>query len=68
MKKLFRLFKLPPPIAVFIGALGIILSTSAIGQNMSNGANNFYTSDKVTQQKVSFKNQYNMEEIGRAHV
>lgn len=64
MKKLFRLFKLPPPIAVFIGALGIILSTSAIGQNMSNGANNFYTSDKVTQQKVSFKNQYNMEVAG----
>lgn len=64
MKKLFRLFKLPPPIAVFIGALGIILSTSAIGQNMSNGANNFYTSNKVTQQKVSFKNQYNMEVAG----
>lgn len=27
---------------------------------MSNGANNFYTSDKVNLQKVAFRNQYEM--------
>jgi len=27
---------------------------------MSNGADNFYTSDEVTVQKVNFKNQYQM--------
>ena len=31
---------------------------------MSNGADNFYTSDKVTVQKVTFKNQYNMNVAG----
>ena len=31
---------------------------------MSNGANNFYTSDKVTVQKVTFKNQYLMNVAG----
>lgn len=32
--------------------------------DMSNGANNFYTSDKVTVQKVTFKNQYRMAVVG----
>lgn len=32
--------------------------------DMSNGANNFYTSDKVAVQKVSFKNQYKMAVVG----
>ena len=31
---------------------------------MSNGANNFYTSDRVTAQKVAFKNQYQMNVAG----
>ena len=31
---------------------------------MSNGANNFYTSDKVNLQKVTFKNQYKMNVAG----
>ena len=31
---------------------------------MSNGANNFYTSDKVNLQKVTFKNQYQMNVAG----
>src|SRR4051794_17508038 len=32
--------------------------------NMPNGADNFYKSDKVTVQKVSFKNQYQMTVAG----
>jgi hypothetical protein len=39
----------------------LINSFSAMGADMSNGADNFYKSDKVTTQKVTFKNQYNME-------
>ncbi|EKU59815.1 dienelactone hydrolase family protein [Acinetobacter sp. 1130196] len=31
---------------------------------MSNGANNFYQSQQVTIQKVTFKNQYNMDIVG----
>ncbi|MER5324606.1 alpha/beta hydrolase [Streptosporangium roseum] len=34
----------------------------------SNGADNFYTSDKVTVQKVSFKNQYRMNVAGNLFV
>ena len=35
---------------------------------MSNGADNFYTSDKVTVQKVNFKNQYQMNVSGNLFV
>lgn len=41
-----------------------VTSLSAIGADMSNGANNFYTSDDVTVQKVNFKNQYQMNVAG----
>src|SRR4051812_23665182 len=34
----------------------------------SNGANNFYTSDRVDVQKVSFKNQYGMNVAGNLFV
>ena len=48
--------------------LGLVLSTTGVGvasaADMSNGANNFYRSDKVTMQKVAFKNQYNMKVAG----
>ena len=32
--------------------------------DMSHGADNFYKSDKVTAQKVTFKNQYSMTVAG----
>ena len=35
---------------------------------MSNGADNFYTSDKVTVQKVNFKNQYQMNVSGNLFI
>ena len=35
-------------------------STSLAAGDTSNGADNFYTSDRVTVQKVTFKNQYQM--------
>ena len=46
-----------------VAALGMTLVLSiplAKAQDMSNGAANFYTSDRVTVQKVTFKNQYQM--------
>ena len=47
--------------------ISLALSMSAIAAmaaDMSNGANNFYTSDKVNLQKVTFKNQYQMNVAG----
>ena len=35
---------------------------------MSNGADNFYASDKVTAQKVTFKNQYQMNVTGNLFI
>ena len=37
---------------------------TAMGQDMSNGANNFYKSDRLTTEKVSFNNQYRMKIVG----
>lgn len=52
--------------------LGLVLSTASIGiaaaADMSNGADNFYKSDKVTVQKVTFKNQYNMKVAGNLFI
>lgn len=51
---------------VLMGIMAI--SFSAMGADMSNGADNFYKSDKVTVQKVSFKNQYKMEVVGNLFI
>ena len=50
-------------------SLALVVSPfSAMGADMSNGADNFYKSDKVTAQKVAFKNQYNMTVAGNLFV
>lgn len=38
------------------------------GGDMSNGADNFYTSDRVTMQQVTFKDQYDMNVVGNLFV
>lgn len=43
-------------------------SFSAMGADLSNGADNFYKSDEVTTQKVTFKNQYNMNVVGNLFI
>jgi len=44
---------------------GLLLnSLTVMAADMSNGANNFYTSDKVSVQKVTFDNQYKMRVAG----
>ena len=39
-----------------------------MAQDLSNGADNFYTSDRVTLQKVTFKNQYQMNVAGNLFI
>lgn len=49
--------------------LGLLMaSLSALGADMSNGANNFYKSEKVTMKKVTFNNQYQMKTAGNLFV
>ena len=50
--------------------LGVFLSTTGVtfAADMSNGADNFYKSDKVTMHKVAFKNQYNMNVVGNLFI
>jgi uncharacterized protein len=43
-------------------------STSTKAQDMSNGADNFYKSDKVAVEKVTFKNQYQMTIAGNLFI
>jgi fermentation-respiration switch protein FrsA (DUF1100 family) len=53
----------------FISMLGMFLSSfSLMAADMTNGADNFYKSDKVTLQKVSFNNQYKMKVVGNLFV
>jgi len=53
-----------------IQALVALLITPfvAAGTDMSHGADNFYTSDQVTVQRVTFKNQYQMVVAGNLFV
>lgn len=50
--------------AVALGMQSIADVPLASAQDMSGGANNFYVSERVTVQKVTFRNQYRMEVAG----
>ncbi len=60
-------FKLSGWIAAILGGM-LIMNTGVSAQDMSNGANNFYKSDKVTMQKVTFENQYKMKVAGNLYI
>ena len=50
-------------------ALGLLIASfSSMGADMSNGANNFYKSEKVIAEKVTFKNQYKMNVVGNLYI
>ena len=51
-----------------LGAMSIFDTMSARAQDMSNGASNFYTSDKVTLHKVTFKTQYQTSVAGNLYL
>ncbi|WP_460135826.1 alpha/beta hydrolase [Pseudomonas sp. S1_E04] len=46
----------------------LVTSFSSLGADMSNGANNFYTSSQVTVEKVTFNNQYGMPVAGNLFI
>lgn len=46
----------------------LVNSFSVMAADMSNGADNFFKSDKVTMQKVTFKNQYKMNVAGNLFI
>ena len=49
--------------------LALLIGTfTGLAADMSNGADNFYKSDKVTAQKVTFQNQYKMNVAGNLFV
>jgi fermentation-respiration switch protein FrsA (DUF1100 family) len=53
----------------FFLVLGLLIASfSSMGADMSNGADNFYKSDKVTAEKVTFKNQYKMNVVGNLYI
>jgi fermentation-respiration switch protein FrsA (DUF1100 family) len=53
----------------FLIFLGLLISSfTAVGATMSNGANNFYTSNQVTMEKLTFKNQYQMQVTGNLFI
>ena len=51
-----------------LGAMSILNIPFAKAQDMSNGADNFYTSNRVTMQKVTFKTQYQMNVAGNLFI
>ena len=54
--------------ALALGMLSIVDVPLARAQDMSNGANNFYVSEQVTVQKVTFMNQYQMKVAGNLFI
>lgn len=50
--------------ATLIATIGLFSSTSVMAADMPKDADNFYQSSQVTIQKVTFKNQYNMNVVG----
>jgi uncharacterized protein len=59
-----NLLKLTGAGVAALGMTSVLNIPFAKAQDMSNGAANFYTSDRVTMQKVTFKTQYQMNVAG----
>lgn len=51
-----------------LSAASLVGIPLAMAQDMSNGAANFYTSDRVTLEKVTFKTQYQMNVAGNLYI
>jgi uncharacterized protein len=51
-----------------LGIMSVIDTPFAKAQDMSNGADNFYKSDKLVAQKVSFDNLYKMKVVGNLYI
>jgi fermentation-respiration switch protein FrsA (DUF1100 family) len=66
MKTMNRITLVTLAAALMTGVLTTPQTTKA--QDMSNGANNFYTSDQVTVERVTFRNKLNMKVVGNLFV
>ncbi|WP_028402196.1 alpha/beta hydrolase [Ectobacillus panaciterrae] len=58
-------------LSLLLSATSVASKTSVVAAytpDMSNGADNFYKSNKVTMKKVEFKNQYNMNVVGNLFI
>lgn len=66
MKKIVNLATIRAALTALIAIFSstLFFSTYALGADMPKDAANFYKSDKITMQKVTFKNQYNMTVAG----
>ncbi|HEX8590102.1 alpha/beta hydrolase [Pseudomonas sp.] len=53
---------------LMMGLALLASSFATMGADMSSGADNFYKSEQVTQQKVTFNNQYQMKTVGNLFV
>src|SRR4051794_8118737 len=51
-----------------LGFTSMFNLTEAEAQDMSNGADNFYKSEKATLEKVTFKSAYKTDVVGNLHV
>lgn len=67
MKNTFMTHKIRT-LATVVISLFLSVITNALGADMSNGADNFYKSDKVTLTKVEFNNQYKMKVAGNLFI
>lgn len=63
-----NLLKLTGASAAALGMMSVVDIPFAEAQDMSSGANNFYTSDRATLQKVTFKSQYRMNVAGNLFI
>jgi len=63
-----NLLKMSSAAAAALGMMSIFNTSFAEAQDMSNGAANFYTSDRVTLQKVTFKTQYQTHVAGNLYL
>jgi fermentation-respiration switch protein FrsA (DUF1100 family) len=61
------ILKLTSAGAAALGMMSAVNVPFAKAQDMSNGANNFYTSDKVTLERAIFKSQYQMNIAGNLY-
>jgi hypothetical protein len=63
-----NLLKLTGASVAALGVTSVLNIPFAKAQDMSNGADNFYTSDRVTLQKIAFKTQYQMNVAGNLFI
>lgn len=63
-----RVLKFIGSSAAAFGLISITQVPLARARNMSNSADNFYTSDLVTKEKVTFKDQYQMRVVGNLFI